>query len=127
MRTGSSVSTEVKPGSNQAKPKTRAANPTRMRGNPGIPRKPKRRSSLSSKLIAAESSATIPHLNPLNAPPGRDPGESGQHVNFDLGEKCERAKSFLSSSVQERMKVRSGNRASGSSRFHAACATCFQV
>src|SRR6202022_3512638 len=53
MRTGSSVSMDVNPGGSQVRPKTSAAKPTRMRGNPRILRKPKRRSSLSSKLIAS--------------------------------------------------------------------------
>src|SRR5207237_5209199 len=76
----------------------------------------------SLRKVAQQSRTSIlSTLRPVATPGG------GQHVNFDLGEKCERAKSFLSSSVQARMKVRSGNRASGSSRFHAACATCFQV
>src|SRR6266702_3364514 len=52
MRTGSSWSTEVNPGSSQAKAKTSAAKPTTMRTSPGTPRKPKRRSSLSSQVIA---------------------------------------------------------------------------
>src|ERR1700726_4209700 len=53
MRTGSSVSMDVNPGRSQVSPKTSAANPTRMRGNPRIARKPKRRSRLSSRLIAS--------------------------------------------------------------------------
>src|SRR5215469_1192960 len=57
MRTGSSVSIEVKPGSNHARPNTSAAKPTRIRGKPGIPRKPKRRSSLSIQLISRQHCA----------------------------------------------------------------------
>src|SRR5207302_610162 len=51
MRTGSSWSTEVNPGSSQAKANTSAAKPTTMRTSPGTPRKPKRRSSLSSQVM----------------------------------------------------------------------------
>src|SRR5207302_2665007 len=53
IRTGSSMSMDVKPGRSQVRPKTSAAKPTIMRGNPRIARKPKRRSSLSSQFISA--------------------------------------------------------------------------
>src|SRR5438552_16290852 len=51
MRDESRSSIETKPGANQARANTSAVNPTRMRVSPGIPRKPKRRSSLSRQVM----------------------------------------------------------------------------
>src|SRR4029077_13364866 len=52
----------------------------------------------------------IPHLSPLNAPPGRDPkGEAD--LQFDIRCDAHKAHVFLSSSNKERTKVRSRSRA----------------
>ena len=62
IRAGSRSRTEPKPGLNQTKAKTSAVNPTTIRINPGIARKPKRRSSLSNQFIAAHGKGTRPRF-----------------------------------------------------------------
>src|SRR6266436_9161769 len=65
MRAGSRSSAERKLGFSHINAHTSAVNPITMRINPGMPRKPKRRSNLSSQVIVANSNVSIPHLNPL--------------------------------------------------------------
>src|SRR5215510_982392 len=58
IRCGSRSSVERKPGFRRTSKKTRALKATTIRMNPGIPRKPRRRSSLSSTGIARHGKGT---------------------------------------------------------------------
>src|SRR6266496_6105414 len=65
MRAVSRSSADRKLGFSHINAQTSAVKPITMRINPGMPRKPKRRSSLSSQVIVANNNVSIPHLNPL--------------------------------------------------------------
>src|SRR6266567_7400096 len=105
MRAGSRSSTDAKPGFSNINAQTSAVKPITMRINPGMPRKPKRRSSLSSQVIVAK----VTHQS-LTSILSLSKGRGRLAIAF-IHRGTRVRLSFLSSSIEERMKVRSRNRA----------------